>query len=624
MKKKIELLLLIALCATLIMGVFTLPANAADIPRSGTYNTNFTWSFDEKNTLTISGSGVLYGPSMISLPWDNWTSSITNLVLQGEITTIKSGVFSTLSLLESVTFPATVSDIESGAFTGNHPDRVISYVYYGGTKAEWESAYHDSEYIINTNTIHYSASGHTYVEGFCSVCGWEENVIDTGSCGTNVTWKIYSNGLLSIVGTGDISWYNSGYSNAQPWNKYSSQVLSVEVSDGITSIPSYAFYNHTNMKSAVIGKNVESIGSYAFEYCSNLESMTLGSGVKTIGSYAFYSCSKLTDIEIPNSVESIGGGAFYNCSSLESVTLGSGLKTIGGYAFYSCSKLTDIEIPNSIESIGSYAFNSCSNLESVTIGSGVKLIGEYAFTGCSKLTDIEIPNSVESIGSWAFQSCSNLESVTLGSGVKTIGGYAFSYCGKLTSIEITNSVESIDSFAFQFCSNLESVTLGSGVKTIGSDAFAGCSKLKTVSYEGTLESWTQIFFSNTSSNPCWNGAYIYVDGDLLTSLTIPETTTSIPDYVFSGCISIAEIYFEGDKPSFSSSVFSNVHAIAFYPNGNTTYQGIESSITNLLWLDDSYIGKDMLFYGSCGSNAMWRFYKNGTLKIESFPVEHTA
>ena len=87
---------------------------------------------------------------------------------------------------------------------------------------------------------------------------------------------------------------------------------------------------------------VTEIGGRAFSYCSDLVSVDIPDGVVSIGESAFYGCFSLVSVDIPDGVVSIGESAFSGCGSLESVTLGSGLETIGDYAFSYCSSLAEI------------------------------------------------------------------------------------------------------------------------------------------------------------------------------------------------------------------------------------------------------------------------------------------
>ena len=326
-----------------------------------------------------------------------------------------------------------------------------------------------------------------------------------------------------------------------------SNLESVTFAEGsqLTSIGERAFYGCSSLTSIDIPAGVTSIGSYAFYDCSNLESVTFaeGSQLTSIGERAFYGCSSLTSIEIPASVTSIGRSAFYGCDSLKSVTFAerSGLTSIGDYAFYNCSSLTSIEIPASVTSIGRSAFYGCDSLESVTFGEGSRLasIGNYAFNGCSSLTSIEIPAGVTMIGNYAFEDCSNLESVTFAEG------------GQLTSI---------GSYAFLDCSNLTSIEIPAGVTNIEDSAIYSCSKLNTVYYNGSIENWFNIEFKSSTSNPLYYGADLYIGGELVTEVVVPESITSI-DTQLRGCTSLTSITIHSGVISIGSSAFEDCSSL---------------------------------------------------------------
>ena len=136
-------------------------------------------------------------------------------------------------------------------------------------------------------------------------------------------------------------------------------------------------------------------------------------------------------------------------------------------------------------------------------------LGEYAFRNCTALTNITIPNSVTSIGSSAFYHCSSLTSITIPDSVTSIGSSAFNNCSSLTSITIPDSVTSIGSSAFYYCSSLEAV------------------------YITDIEAWCNISFSSYYSNPLCHADNLYLNGELVTELEIPESVTSIGDYAFA-------------------------------------------------------------------------------------------
>ena len=281
-----------------------------------------------------------------------------------------------------------------------------------------------------------------------------------GSCGENVSYSLdTSTGLLSITGTGAMTDYS--YSSSAPWYSNKEYIKVVEISDGVTSIGKYAFYNCSGLTSVHItdiaawckikfNDNPLLYAHHLFMNGNEITNLVIPNSVTSIGSSAFEGCSGLTSVTIPNSVTSIGDYAFEDCSGLTSVTIPNSVTSIGRCAFYSCSGLTSVTIPNSVTSIGSYAFYNCSGLTSVTIPNSVTSIGSSVFSGCSGLTSVTIPNSVMSIEYGAFYKCSGLTSVTIGSGVKNISNSAFASCSNLADVYCyAENVPSTQSDAFK-------------------------------------------------------------------------------------------------------------------------------------------------------------------------------
>ena len=240
----------------------------------------------------------------------------------------------------------------------------------------------------------------------------EEPVLDSGTCGdngSNVTWKLTEDGILTISGTGAMIDYGDDKSYRKtPWRDYF--IESVRIDEGVTSIGGWAFTNCV-LTSVMIPDSVTSIACGAFSECRSLASVTIPDSVTSIGGYAFRGCTGLTSVTIPDSVTSIDGYAFSGCTGLTSVTIPDSMTSIGGGAFSGCSGLTSVTIPSSVTSIGGGAFSGCTSLTSVAIPSSVTEIGGSAFSGCTGLTSVTIPDSVTSIDGYAFSGCDSLTDV---------------------------------------------------------------------------------------------------------------------------------------------------------------------------------------------------------------------
>ena len=204
------------------------------------------------------------------------------------------------------------------------------------------------------------------------------------------------------------------------------------------------------------------------------------------------------------------------------------------------SEVTYVNRTRSVTSIGYSAFISCRNLTSILIPSSMKSIGNLAFFECDKLTSVTIPNSVTSIGGSAFAGCTRITSVTIPNGVTSISGATFWLCTGLSSVVIPNSVTSIGESAFSGCESLTSVTIPSSVTSIGEYAFAGCTSLSSV-HISDLRLWCGIAFADSGSNPLTYAHHLYLNGVEVKDLVIPDSFTSIGNFVFSGCEGLTSV-----------------------------------------------------------------------------------
>ena len=275
-----------------------------------------------------------------------------------------------------------------------------------------------------------------------------------GDSGSNVTWSLDDNGTLTISGSGKIEDYRSDID--QPWYSNRSDITSVIIEPGVTSIGLQAFYYCSNLTSITIPSGLTSIGEMAFFYCSALTSVTIPNSVISIGNFAFGSCTGLKSITIPSSVTSIENNVFQDCTGLTNITVDSSNPSFcseSGVLFNKdkttliyCprGKTGSYTIPDGVTAIEDYAFYYCSGLTSVTIPSSVTSIGVSSFQHCTGLTSITIPNSVTSITNLAFWDCSSLTIVYIPSGVNFVpdeSGLTGDFISK-TATKITYTVDS--------------------------------------------------------------------------------------------------------------------------------------------------------------------------------------
>lgn len=418
---------------------------------------------------------------------------------------------------------------------------------------------------------------------FGGTVGAAEVIIASGECGDSLTWTLDSAGNLLISGTGAMdNWSKSG----APWNSYVSEVRTVSLPDGLTTI-----------------------GDFAFALCSGLTGITIPGSVTAIGYYAFGSCASLSDITIPDRVASIGGYAFYSCSGLTDITIPDSVNFIDGYAFYACSGLTDITVPDSVSSIGAGLFQACTRLESITIPGSVTAVGDFAFEACLGLTDVyysgteaqwnavAVGNSNGSLQSAAVHcsdgdrkppanivasgACGDNLTWTLddagtlsvsGSGAMTASMNApwYSYNAQIQAVTLADGITSISGYAFSSCKNLSTITIPASVTTLTGLAFSDCTSLFDIQIDPDNAKFSAkdgaIYSKDGKTLVAWpvaNGACRVPDGVAVidvsaisshgtSEITIPASVTSLSSNSFANCFALSAVHVDPDNPAFSS------------------------------------------------------------------------
>ena len=385
------------------------------------------------------------------------------------------------------------------------------------------------------------------------------------------------------------------------------------VPNNVTSIGAGAFYYCDSLTSLTISNSITNIGEWAFAYCTRLPFITISDNVTSIPRYAFYACTSFTAVSIPASVTSIGDSAFGNCASLTAITIPASVASIGIVAFGNCTSLSSVTIPGSVTNIGNPAFVYCTNLAAITVdatNSMYSSVGGILFTKsqtaliqcpAGKAGSYTVPNSVTSIGDWAFVYCSSLTSVSIGNNVTNIGARAFSNCASLTTVTIPAGVTSIGEFAFYYCTSLAAITVDAtnsiyssvdgvllnksrttliqcpagkagsytvpnSVTSLGDYAFYYCSSLASVMIGNGVRSIGSFgFFSCTS----------------LTNITIGNSVTNIPSYAFSSCTSLTNVTI----PSSVASI--GYYAFAYCTNLTGVYfQGAPPTVASQVFSGD--------------------------------------
>lgn len=116
-------------------------------------------------------------------------------------------------------------------------------------------------------------------------------VTASGICGDDLSW-VYDEvtRTLTVSGTGDMydyEWYEAESRTTANWSAFASQIRSVILGEGVSSVGSYAFAGCSALTTVVLNEEVSVLGAGAFAYCPNISYLRIPASVSDIGSEAF-------------------------------------------------------------------------------------------------------------------------------------------------------------------------------------------------------------------------------------------------------------------------------------------------------------------------------------------------
>ena len=255
-----------------------------------------------------------------------------------------------------------------------------------------------------------------------------------GASGSNLTWSLDSDGVLTVSGSGAMEDFASV--SKVPWYSKRTKIKTVVIESGVTNIGKDAFYGISTLANATISDTVTSIGNRAF------------------------SNSGLTNFEFSDAgnLKTIGNSAF-NSTKIKSMVIPDGVTTLGSYVF-GYGPIQSVTIPASVTSIGNYFFEETSSLNEVIFlgNKEPENVGDTVFLSCSSLAYVSVPADYEG------DTFSNMKVAKAVASVAEVNGQGFA-----TLADAISEAQSINGAVLKLLSHISidsGITIESGNFTI--------------------------------------------------------------------------------------------------------------------------------------------------------------
>ena len=372
---------------------------------------------------------------------------------------------------------------------------------------------------------------------------------------------------------------------------------------GITEILSKTFYNFSKLTSIVIPESVTTLGGEAFSNCTSLKNISLPDNITHIPYRCFYYCTSLEWIKFPANLASVdatsGGVPFYKCNALTSL-YGAKVEQerylILDGKLYLAVGADNMVIPESVTSLAyGILFQGTSSSTVITLHEDIILEKDgYHFSECMGecIVHCQLPNDVYRENDSPFEG-NAFRKITVG--VKNIPKYAFGNCSKLEELVLEEGVESFEDYVVRNSELLQNIFIPRSLKAMNGILVYVSSSNKphtNVYYSGVLSEFIAISRSSSKYSSIAPGSYdLYLEGELLTVLNIPEGVTDLPYKAFGQCISISEVILPQSLKTIGDSAFYNCSKIKKITSYNST-------APTLKWYALNGVGADFALEGT--------------------------
>ena len=440
-------------------------------------------------------------------------SSLTNVVLRGNVTTISSGAFASCAKLTDFYVSSFVTSWAADAISG--PAAYKMRLWVDKTNPEWKNWIADDTKVLSwdgldgaTKAIYDTNFGTDAPRPVGLVTGdgvqpASQWVMLWDKGGEPVLWpmEVKATGYEGLVDghphniTVTVTKPVGGVGCSYKWSIDGGATWS----DGLPNLTEAGVYTVTCQVSAE-GFETTEVSATVILHGAADDHWTYDSSAKTITDGVWV--LKVTESKGKLTVTGVAAGTDYRpdmtLDLAKPIDGDREIVALGGSAFSGFGNnigkcLTAVRFPETLQSIGGDAFKSCSKLATVT-----------PF----------LPASVTSVGSQAFWDCTSLTGDLVlgqvGGSSLTFGAYRIFNGTKISSAKFDSAIGdgTLPNGIFGGCKSLTNAVLRAGVTKISDSAFASCAKLADLYLGAYVTSWADSAFSGATAE---YGMRLWVD-----------------------------------------------------------------------------------------------------------------
>lgn len=351
-------------------------------------------------------------------------------------------------------------------------------------------------------------------------------------------------------------------------------------------------FEYAPLTTVTIPPRIQRVENLAFAYCDKMTEVTLGDSVNYLGNSAFGSSPKLQKVNGGDKVTLIMESVFLNDTSLTTAafpnvvtikgaafrntavrfTFPRSLKSIDLQGFMECRGLTEVVLPDTMDLVGATAFASCPNMTKITLPKVAKcnLVNAGILQNNPKLTEVVLPQNITVIPMSLLAGCTSLTTFTVPSYIRELKGSTFNRCTALKSVKLPEGLTTIGGSTFSGCSALTEVNLPESLTSLGGTIFLNCKALRHVKLPSKLTTLGAGTFNNCTAldsvtfgpNITTMGQSTFFGCTNVKRVILPEKLTSLPNFTFKNCTSLDSVYIPRSVASLGNQVFNGCSKLA--------------------------------------------------------------